>query len=371
MHRGDVAGRGGDRRRGVHPAERGDPRDHSQHPEGLRARARRAVGARHQAGELAPARHQGGNLASRLHVAVVDHLDARGGLVEDPLDVGERERGRAAVHVSGHVGPHPGDEVRAHDAAARDRGATRVHHHAHAARLGPPGHLGGDLGVLHARDADLADEIDAGRCHLVEVGLGEPGLQQHRARMHLHAGGAQLGERGVGQDREGLHPGRIGGAARRVRLARRDHRGGPPVQVGIDEARLELARCVVADHRVRVVVAQPRHDGGAAGVDRGVDARPVVVGRGDEPVTHHHGVGLARRAVDVAGDEDPDVADDEVAHRRPSSPTISDTSRPPTRGSGRPPSVTATAITSSSSSGASTTRSSTASKWVRTNAASL
>src|SRR5690606_41530870 len=52
--------------------------------------------------------------------------------------------------------------------------------------------------------------------------------------------------------------------------------------------------------------------------------------------------------------------------RRPSLPSISATCRPPIRGRGRPPPVPATATTISSARGASTTRASIASKWLRT-----
>ncbi len=55
-----------------------------------------------------------------------------------------------------------------------------------------------------------------------------------------------------------------------------------------------------------------------------------------------------------------------TAQRRPSLPSISSVVRPPTRASGRPESVTATATTISSGRGASAMRTSMASKWLRT-----
>ena len=208
-----------------------------------------------------------------------------------------------------------------------------------------------------------------------EVGLGEPGLQQHGARVHLHAGRPQVRERLVREDRERLHPGGIGRTAGRVGLPRGDHRRRPAVQVRVDEVDLELPRREVADHRMRVVVAEAGRHGGAGGVDHGVDARSIgtrgVPDVGDRAVADDDRVAVGDRFGDVPARDRADVADQEVAHRRPFSPTTSDTCSPPTRGSGRPPSVTATAITSSSSSGASAIRSSTASKWLRTNAASL
>ena len=187
--------------------------------------------------------------------------------------------------------------------------------------------------------------------------------------------GRSVRERRVREDRERLHPGGIGRTARRVRLARRDHRRRPAVQVRVDEVDLELSRREVAEHRMRVVVAEAGRHGRAGGVDHGVDARSIGARRvpdvGDRAVADDDRVAVGDRRRDVPARDRADVADQEVAHRRPFSPTTSDTCSPPTRGSGRPPSVTATAITSSSSSGASAIRSSTASKWLRTNAASL
>src|SRR6516225_7192853 len=58
-------------------------------------------------------------------------------------------------------------------------------------------------------------------------------------------------------------------------------------------------------------------------------------------------------------------------YRKPSLPTICSLVSPPTRGRGRPLSVTTTATTISLLRGASCTRTSIASKWLRTNAASL
>src|SRR5262249_59589415 len=58
-------------------------------------------------------------------------------------------------------------------------------------------------------------------------------------------------------------------------------------------------------------------------------------------------------------------------HRRPSSFFASSTVRPPTRACGRPPSVTTRTTRISSARGASPRRTSMASKWVRTKAASL
>ena len=227
-------------------------------PSGCDARSRGAVGADHQAGELSATRHERRDLTRGLHVPVVDDLDPRRRLVQDPLHVIERERRRTAVHVPGDVGLHLHHEVRADDAAPGDRGAARVHHHPHPARLRPARHLGGDGGILHARDPDLADQRDAGRGHLPEVGLGQAGLQQDGARVHLDARRTQVRERLVRQDRERLHARGIGRATRRVRLAGRDHRRRPAVQVRIDEVDLELSRREVAEHRMRVVVAEAR-----------------------------------------------------------------------------------------------------------------
>ena len=95
-----------------------------------------------------------------------------------------------------------------------------MHHDDHAGGLGPPRHLGRDVGILHAGDADLADQPDAGRRHLAEVVLGEAGLQQHRSGVDLHAFRAQLLERGMREDREGPDAGRIGRTAGQVRFAR-------------------------------------------------------------------------------------------------------------------------------------------------------
>jgi hypothetical protein len=233
-------------------------------------------------------------------------------------DVIDRERGRAAVRVRRHVGGDRHDEVRADDPAPGDRGAAGVHHHLHAVGLRPSSHPRGDLRILHARDADLADEPHAGRGHLGEVRLGQAVLEQDGARVDLHAGGAQVLERAVRQDRERLHAGRVGGAPRQMGLAGRQHRGHAAVQVRVDPVELLLARREVAEDRVRVVVAQARGHGGSRGVDGRRDPGDVgaalAADRVDHAVAYDDRVTRRDGRLDVAGDDRADVRDDEVAH---------------------------------------------------------
>jgi hypothetical protein len=55
-----------------------------------------------------------------------------------------------------------------------------------------------------------------------------------------------------------------------VHFARRDHRGQPAVEPGLDEVHGPLARCEVAEDRMAVGIDQPRNDGAALGVYDGV-----------------------------------------------------------------------------------------------------
>src|SRR5690606_37313848 len=109
-------------------------------------------------------------------VAVVDDLDHRLRLVEDPLDLRGAERGGAAVDVGGDVGTHRQHVVGADDSASGYRGAAGVHDDLHPVALRPPHHRLGLLGVFHAGDADLAHDADTGGGHLGEVGFDEPFL---------------------------------------------------------------------------------------------------------------------------------------------------------------------------------------------------
>src|SRR5690606_35955898 len=260
----------------------------------------------------------------------------------------------------------------ADDSASGYRGAAGVHDDLHPVALRPPHHRLGLLGVFHAGDADLAHDADTGGGHLGEVGFDEPFLEEDSTADHLGAAGPELGEGAGGEDRQCLHPGRVGGAPRGVWLAGGDHRGDAAVQVALEEVERALARGEVADDGMHVGVDEPRHHGGAGDVDDPFDV--AVDGRADRvdlSVPDDDRVGVGQRPVDVSGDEGSDVGEREITHRRPSSPLISSTVSPPTRGCGRPPSVTATAMTISSGAGASTMRSSMASKWLRTKAASL
>src|SRR5579863_2725876 len=85
-------------------------------------------------------------------------------------------------------------------------------------------------------------------------------------------------------------------------------------------------------------------------------------------------VGVVRLLAGIGRFPDRHCVDGSTAsrnHRSPSTPLISSFLRPPTRGRGRPESVTATATTISLARGASATRTSMPSKWLRTKAASL
>ena len=108
------------------------------------------------------------------------------------------------------------------------------------------------------------------------------------------------------------------GPAGQVHLAGRDHRGHAAVAcIAVDPAELVLARRPVAEHRMHVAVDQPRRHAGAARVDHGVGAARcrvlLAADRGDAAVLHHDGVGVEDRPVDVARQQQPDVADDHLA----------------------------------------------------------
>src|SRR3989442_12382574 len=88
------------------------------------------------------------------------------------------------------------------------------------------------LGVAHAVSG-----------HLGEVRVGEPRLEDDRARVHLHPVGMEVGEALRRRDRERLRGDGIVRPARRGNaLARRHDAGDPPVDVGIEEVDRRLAR---------------------------------------------------------------------------------------------------------------------------------
>src|SRR5207253_4944891 len=187
-----------------------------------------------------------------------------------------------------------------------------------------------------------------------EVRQRQADVRQEGTRQHLHAFARDqlLGRAhrvtgvGVVVARDQLQLAAVHSACRIDLFDREFH----ALLVGLEEGRLRLVAVDLADAdrllRLRVGGRAPQGDCGRHHRRCGLQLVPL----------HVH-----RRSWLWVG----------RAYRRPSSPLISWACSPPMRASGLPLAVTTTATTISLARGASATRASIASKWLRTNAASL
>ena len=181
----------------------------------------------------------------------------------------------------------------------------------------PSDHLARGGSVLDAAEADLAEQLDAGRGEFLEILLDHFGLDHRRAGMNLHAAGAQRPECPLRENRHRLQADDVAGAARHMHLARRDHGGDAAMQEAVDPADLVLPRRPVAGDGMHMAVDQARRDGGAVGVDNGGGAFgidvPGVSDRGDPAVFGHDRVGVEDRLFQGSAQQQADIADHQLA----------------------------------------------------------
>src|SRR5579862_2158181 len=191
-----------------------------------------------------------------------------------------------------------------------------MHRHDPAARTRPADERLEFVGGDDRAEPDLAEQPDAGRRHLVEVMLAQPGLEQERTSVELGSAWAEVVRALPGGDRDRLRarPGPL--PTRPVGLAGRDESRHPAMEMARDPADRPLPWRVVAEHRMRVGVDQSRGDCRPVDVDRGQLAvgadlvdRPE---RRDHAVADEYGVAVGARLLELAREHEPGAVDKEV-----------------------------------------------------------
>ena len=337
-------------------------RQHADHLDALEEAAR--VAFAHELRQVRAKQHVedgvGLGIGQRLHDAAGVHPAQWRGLLGHKLHVGlggleqllERRHGRLPVFV---VGVDHGPALFLHlGGLGHQHGGLHVGAGAQAEGVlvaALPGHL---VGQRLARQEEKL-------LLLGEVGHRQAGVRQEGARQHIdllarhqlfgHANGVAGVGVVVARDQFDLL---AIDAARSVDLIDRQLHA---FLVGLQESRL----CLVAVDLANLDHALGKHWGQGKG--------QCSRSRGTHEVSsHRHGETpegwLERDRTGVR--QDRCVLCARRAQRRPSTPLISEAVRPPTRGNGRPLSVTTTATTISLARGASATRASMASKWLRT-----
>ena len=136
--------------------------------------------------------------------------------------------------------------------------------------------------------------------HLGEVGVGEPGLEHHRARVDLHPVRMEVLEALRRRDGQGLRRRGIVRPPGRVHpLARRHHRRDPAVHVRIEKVHGLLPRRVIPQHHMTMRVDQPRNDRRSHAIDHYIGPRRPSprrgADRGDSPVLNENRLSLKPR----------------------------------------------------------------------------
>jgi hypothetical protein len=261
-----------------------------------------------------PQRVQSGEL-----VAVVHDLDRALAALAQAGDLLERQRGVAAIDVADDVGVGLEHDVLVDVARARHRGPP-----VWMVEFMP--YLRDHATIFFASSPALTEpspispsHFTPALGHLGEVFLDHALLDDRCAGMHLHAAGAEGVEAALRGDRERLEADDVLGTAGQMHLAGGDHRGDAAVEEGVDPAELALPRRPVAEHRVHVAVDQAGRDGAALGVDRHLRLIeieiPGLADRGDAAVDGDDRVGIEDRPREIAGEQQPDIPDHQLAGR--------------------------------------------------------
>ena len=179
-------------------------------------------------------------------------------------------------------------------------------------------------------------EPDALPDEIGEIGLRQPRLEDHRARMDAHAARPIVEETGARRERQRLDAGGIRRPAGHVDLRGRDGRRRAAVQIAFEVADGALARRVIAEGDVHMAVDEAGDRGGAGGVHDHVAPGEIRVreaaDRRDRSPVHQDAVGGNEGVGKVAADDRADV-DDGAPHdigscRGPGRPWVS-AGRPP------------------------------------------
>ena len=314
-HARGVAGGEADRLLGRKIAQRREHRHHARDAQGLDTGARRRVGAEDDAVKLAHLARGAECVEGRALIAVVHDLEAALATLADAADLAVRECRVPAVDVAHDVGVGFQHHVLVDEARTGDRRATGVDRALDAILPRPGHHALRRRAVLDAAEAHLAKELHARIGQVLEILLRHFGLDAGCPGMDLDARRTEIGELPLRRDGECLEAHDVTRAARRVHLACRNHGGDAAIEVRIDPAQLVLAGRPVPRHRVDMAVDQAGGECRAIGID---DERGMVLihvlrtpDRRDASILRHHGIRLDDGALQRAGEDQPDVPDDQ------------------------------------------------------------
>ena len=223
----------------------------------------------------------------------------------------------AAVDVADDVGVGFQDHILVNQARAGNRRAAGVDGALDAVLARPGHHFLGLVAGLDRAQTDLAQQPDTGLGEFLEVLLDHAFFNDGRAGQHLDAARAEFVKGALRRDGQRLQTNDVLGTPGQVHLAGRDHGGDTAVHGGVDPADLVLARRPVAKHRVYMAVNQAGCHAGLVHVNDGARMRHVAVlglaHGNDQAILHHDGVGIQDGPVDVAGQQQTDVGDDDFA----------------------------------------------------------
>ena len=199
----------------------------------------------------------------------MDDLDAATALLAETDDLIIGQGGVAAVDVADDIGIGLQNDILVDQPGAGERGPAGVNGALDPVLARPADHALRLLSGLDAAEADLAEQLDAGRGEVDEVLLLHALFDDRRAGVNLHPAWPKAIEDALAGDGEGLEADDVAGPARHVHLPGRDHRRHPAVEGAVDPVELALARRPVTRHRMDVAVDKTRTEGRPPGVDDG------------------------------------------------------------------------------------------------------
>ena len=172
--------------------------------------------------------------------------------------------------------------------------------------------------ALDAAEPDLAQQLHARGGQFLEVLLDHALLDHRRPGMDLDPAGTEGVEGALRGDRQRLDADDILRPAGQMHLAGRDHGGDAAMEEAVDPVELALARRPVAEDGMDMAVDQAGGERRALGVDldRGACslsrsfALPMAV---ILPSIGDDGIGIEDRMLEIAREQQADIADHQLA----------------------------------------------------------